>query len=210
MKTKFKLFTFLLTLIIVNCNNEKTLTEYRFSDQDPVLDCIEPGTDGLDNKLLNEALFSFEDDIKTFYRNKYNPEGKLDLVYSEFFARSVKGRVPFEDLVTPHTMEVFNVLKSKKEIWNPDNSENRLNYYNSFFSCIAANVEDKDLKTTLNALVSTHSMSQRLFIEPLMAKYRIVPTDNYLRAYTAFDLFYSRLFEIDPTKVKERILIEYY
>lgn len=203
MKQLFKFFAILITLSVFNCN-EKTLSEYKFSDKEPVLSC-----DALDSKLLNEALYAFEDDIKTFYRNKYNPEGKLDLVYSEFLSRSIRGIVPFEELVTPHTLEIFKVLKTKKELWNPKDGNSKLNYYNDFFNCIASNVEDENLKTTLNALVSTQSMNPRLFTEPLIPKYRILEFDKYLSAYVAFDLFYAKLFDIDESKVKERVLMEY-
>ena len=195
----------LISMFTLMCCGEATLSEYKFADRNPVLQCGD-----LDNKLLNEALFSFEDDIKTFYRSKYNPEGKLGLVYSEFLSRSIQGTVPFQDLVTPHTLQVFNVLKTKKELWDTENKVSKLNYYSPLFGCIASNIKDSGLRTTLNALLSTHSMSPKLFNDPLIGKYPIVETDKYLGAYVAFDLFYAKLFDIDPTKVKERELINYY
>ena len=204
MKQKFKLFYLLFTILVLSCG-EATLSEYKFADRDPVLNC-----DDFDNKLLNEALFSFEDDIRTFYRKRYNPEGKLGLVYSEFLSHSIQGTVPFQDLVTPHTLEVFNVLKTKKELWDTESKVSKLNYYSPLFGCIASNIKNNGLRTTLNALVSTHSMSPRLFNDPLLGKYPIVEIDKYLGAYVAFDLFYAKLFDIDPTKVKERELINFY
>lgn len=204
MKPILKLFSLFMIWTLLGCG-ETTLSEYKFSDREQVLTC-----EGMDSKLLNEALYAFEDDIKTFYRSKYNPEGKLGLVYSEFLSRSIQGTVPFQDLVTPHTLKVFNVLKTKKELWDIENKVSKLNYYSPIFGCIASNIKDNGLKTTLNALVSTHSMNPKLFNDPLIGKYPIVETDKYLGAYVAFDLFYAKLFDIDPTKVKERELINYY
>ncbi len=204
MKLIVKYYGLISIFTLVSCG-EATLSEYKFAERDPVLNC-----DDFDNKLLNEALFSFEDDIRTFYRTKYNPEGKLGLVYSEFLSRSIQGTVPFQDLVTPHTLEVFNVLKTKQELWDTENKVSKLNYYSPFFGCIASNIKDNGLRTTLNALISTHSMSPKLFNDPLIGKYPIVEIDKYLGAYVAFDLFYAKLFDIDPTKVKERELINYY
>lgn len=199
MKTHYNFIAILCLSLLLNCKNENTLSEYKFTNREMVLDC-----DGEDSKLLNEALYAFEDDIRTFYANNYySKDGDLYLFYSDFIVRDIKGMVIYENLISPHTLEVFNVLKSKSEMWNLENNVSKLNYYSPFFNCIAANVEDKNLKTTLNALLSTHSMSPRLFTSPLTTQSRIVASDPYLRAYVAFDLFYAKLFDIDVTKVKE-------
>ena len=113
-------------------------------------------------------------------------------------------RVDYETLVTPHTMEVFNVLKTKKDLWSQEETDHNLNYYGSFFNCIANNVQNQNLKPTLNALLTTHSMSARMFSAPLVTNYNAAANDKYLSAYVAFDLFYAKLFDIDPNKVKER------
>jgi hypothetical protein len=199
MKTKLNLIAFSFLCTVLSCKNETTLSEYKFSDQEMVLNC-----EGQDSKLLNEALYAFEDNLKTFFKNNYTRNGDLYMFYSQFIPRDVKGMVPYEELMTPHTLEVFNVLKTKKELWNPENTVSKLNYNSSFFNCIATNVQDKDLKTTLNALLATHSMNPRMFTSPLVTQYRKVADDPYLRAYVAFDLFYAKLFDIDATKVKER------
>ncbi|HEX9828361.1 MAG TPA: hypothetical protein VGA80_17315 [Flavobacteriaceae bacterium] len=199
MKPNFNLIAFLFLCTVLSCKNETALSEYKFSDQEAVLNC-----EGQDSKLLNEALYAFEGDLKTFFKNNYTRNGDLYMFYSQFIPRDVKGMVPYEELMTPHTLEVFNVLKTKKDLWNPENTVSKLNYNSSFFNCIATNVQDKDLKTTLNALLATHSMSPRLFTAPLITQYRKVADDPYLRAYVAFDLFYAKLFDIDATKIKER------
>ena len=199
MKINFTLFTFVLVCTLYSCNQKATLSEYKFSDKDPIMNC-----DGQDSKLLNEAIYSFEDDMSTYFKGSYNRLGRLDVFYSQFIGRSLKHMVNFEDLITPHTLEIFHVLKTKKDLWNPDSKVSKLNYYGSFFNCIVTNVQDKDFKTTLNALVTTHSMSPKMITERLLIKYRTVAKDNYLRAYVVFDLLYANLFDIDETKVKER------
>ena len=199
MKTNFNLFVVLLVVTLWSCKEEVKLSEYKFADKPTVINC-----GGEDEKLYNEALYAFEDDISSFYKNNNNPNGNLMLVYSQFLRNYETNRMNFEELVTPHTLEVFNVLKTKKDVWNPEGTESKLNYYGSFFSCIADNVKDQNLKATLDALLTTHSMSPRMFSSPLVTKYSIAASDKYLSAYVAFDLFYAKLFDIDPTKVKER------
>lgn len=199
MKANFNLFAFLLVCTLLSCNQDVTLSEYKFSDKAAVINC-----GGKDSKLFNEALYAFEDDITSFYKNKNNPNGNLPLIYSQFLRNYSGHRINYEELVTPHTLEVFKVLKTRKDLWDPNSSVSKLNYYGSFFNCIATNVQDKNLKPTLNALLTTHSMSPRMFTAPLLTQYRAAANDKYLSAYVAFDLFYAKLFDIDPTKVKER------
>ena len=66
--------------------------------------------------------------------------------------------------------------------------------------CISQNIANPDLKTTFNALLSTNSMSPRLFGAPLVSSYSLALNDKYLAAYVAFDLFYAKLFDVDFTQ----------
>jgi len=201
MKSNFKFIPILLVFTFLNCKKDITLSEYKFSDKESVINC-----DGQDSKLLNEALYAFEDDINSFYKNNNNPNGNLALIYSQFLRNYSTNRINYEDLVTPHTLEVFTVLKTKNDLWDLNNTVSKLNYYGSFFNCIATNVQNQNLKSTLNALLTTHSMSARMFSSPLITQYNAASNDKYLSAYVAFDLFYAKLFDIDATKVKEREL----
>ena len=200
MKPIIKSIFILILCSFLSCKNQNTLSEYKFSDQETLLNCDSP-----DIKLWNEAIYSFENDIRIFYANNYySKDGELYLFYSDFIVRYIKDKVTYEDMISPHTLEVFNVLKTKPELWNLENSVSKLNYNSLLFNCIVVNVQDKDLNTTLNALVSTKSMSPRLFSSPLSTQSRTVANDPYLRAYVAFDLFYAKLFDIDASKVKDR------
>ena len=194
----FKLGLILLTFTISSCKKEVTLSEYKFSDKGLVLNC-----EGMDQKLINEALFAFEDDIIQFYMNGKSNRSEA-LAYSQFIREGINGNARYNEIITPHTVEIFNVLKGKKDLWNLDGSESLLNYNSSFFTCIANNIQDERLKTTLNALVSTNSMSPKLFGSAFMSKYRAISNDKYLAAYMAFDLFYAKLFNVDLSQVKER------
>ena len=69
--------------------------------------------------------------------------------------------------------------------------------------CIAQNITNPDLKTTLNALLSTNSMNPKLFGAPLSTNYSLTLSDKYLAAYVAFDLFYAKLFDVDFSKVEK-------
>jgi hypothetical protein len=200
MNFKFNFMLLVLVFAFFSCKNETStsLSTYKFADKGIVLNC-----EGADLNLINEALFAFEDDINTFY-SKASPNPSLGLSYAKFMRDAINGNVNYSEILTPHTVEVFKVLQTQSDLWDTANTESHLNYYSSFFSCMANNVQDKSLNTTLNALLSTNSMSSKLFMPALTSKYREVVNDKYLAAYIAFDLFYAKLFEVDLTQVKER------
>ena len=81
----------------------------------------------------------------------------------------------------------------------------------ALMDCIAQNITNPDLKTTLNALLSTNSMNPKLFGAPLSTNYSLTLSDKYLAAYVAFDLFYAKLFDVDFSKVeKEKQKVQRY
>ena len=203
MNTKFKLIFFAIGFVLTSCKNENqaetvTLSEYKFSEKGMPVDC-----DGIDSQLLNEAIFSFEDDIYTFFMSR-SPNPNLALTYAQFISTTNNDRVNYAEILTPHTVEIFEVLKTNAELWNINNSANNLNYNSDFFNCVSNNIRDNNLKTTLQSLLKTGSMSPKLFIAPLSARYSQALNDKYLAAYIAFDLFYAKLFDVDLTQVKER------
>lgn len=196
MKTQFlKLFVIALVISAVSCKKETTLSEYKFGEKGTVLNC-----DNINLKLYNEALFSFEKDIETFY-GKDKPN--LTRAYSQFIRNAAIGRVKYEDIVSPHSLKVFDALKEENNLWNAESSKSYLSYTSPFFNCISNNIQNKDLKTTLNALVSTDSMNPKLFGTALASNYSAAMRDKYLAAYVAFDLYYAKLFNLDVSKVKE-------
>ncbi|WP_445956470.1 hypothetical protein [Yeosuana sp.] len=194
MKTKFYLMTLLCLFTLFSCKQNNTFTDFKYADQPVVLNC-----ENLNSKLYQEALYSFENDIANFYSKDKN---SLSRSYSQFIRASAFNQVKFTEIVSPHTLQVFEALKKDSDLWNSNNSTDHFNYKSSLMNCIAKNIGDKDLKTTLNALLSTNSMSSKLFNAPLISNYGSVINDKYLATYVAFDLFYARLFDVDFTQIK--------
>jgi hypothetical protein len=195
MYTKLTLFSFLLLLFIFSCKKENTFTDYKFSDKPETITC-----EGLNNALFKEALYSLEDDLLNFYQ-KTNPKTSLTQAYSQFLRLSIYGRLKHEDIISEHTLSVFKALKNESDLWDTNNTKSYLNYNSAIIQCISNNIKDEALKTTFNALLSTNSMSPKLFGSPLINKYRNALNDKYLATYMALDLFYAKLFDIDFTKI---------
>lgn len=195
MNSNLKLIALFLGMTLLSCKNENTLPEFKYTDKPVALTCND-----VNSKLYNEALYSFEDDILTFY-SKDKPNPSLIQAYSQFIRNASYGRVKYEDIISKHTSTIFEALKQDNSLWDANNTKSHLNYNSPIIKCIGDNIIDKNLKTTFNALLSTNSMSPKLFAAPLSAKYRNVLSDKHLASYVAFDLFYANLFNIDFSKV---------
>lgn len=199
MNLKFKLIACFVLITLFSCKKEaeeKTLDDYKFSEKGIVLNC-----DNFDVKLLNEALFSFEDDILNAY-GQNNPN--LTRAYSQFIRNALYNRVKYTDVVSPHSAKIFEVLKSKQELWDMENPDTKLNYDSSVISCISNNMLDKSLKTTLDALIETNSMEPKLYGPALQSNYGAVIRDKYLSAYVALEFYYGKFFDVDLSKVSEK------
>jgi hypothetical protein len=190
MNTKFYYIALILIFSLSSCKKETTFTDFKFSDKPATLAC-----ENLNIKLYNEALYSFEDDILNFYQR--NDKKSLLSSYSQFIRLSLYNRANLKDIVSEHTLKVFEALKNETELWDLNNPKSHLNYNGPLMDCISNNITDQNLKTTLNALLSTNSMSPKLFGAPMATNYSLSLRDKYLASYVAFDLFYARLFDVD-------------
>lgn len=195
MNTKNILIAFLLVATLFSCKNESPFSNFKYADKTPIFTC-----ENANSKLLNEALYSFEDDIDKHYKQA-NQNSRLDQAYSQIIRNSIFGRLKFEDIVSKHSVEVLEALKKEENLWNNDNPKSKLNYNSSALECISNNIKDTNLKTTLNALLSTNSMAPKLFGPALVSKYRNAISDKNLAMYVALDLYYAKLFDIDFSKV---------
>jgi hypothetical protein len=194
MNSKFTLIIVLLAVTFISCKQQNTFSDYKFADKPQAISC-----EGLNSKLYNEALYSFEDDILKFYQQK--KEGtSLVQAYSQFIRSAVYSRYKLEELPSKHTLAVFEALKNENDLWDARNKESHLNYNGMAINCIANNINDVNLKTTFNALLSSNSLSPKLFGAPLVSKYRNALSDKHLALYIALE-YYSKLFDIDLSKV---------
>lgn len=195
MKTTCYTLLLLLTFTVFNC--EKTVQiEYKYAEKPDIVSC------NLDGKLIKEALYSFEEDII----NKYAGADKNAInAYLQYVNRGLNDRnLKYPEFVSPHTIKVFEALQSQQDLWRKKGENYQLNYNGDLMNCIAKNISNTDLKTTLNALLTTNSMSSKLFLAPIKTDIRQLVKDNQVKTYIAFDLFYAKLFNVDFSKVEEK------
>ena len=191
MKTYLKFSIILLIMaVFTNCKNDPKLSEYKYSEKEFQVNC-----ENIDLDLIKEAVYSFEEDIT----NYFPPKGRESLLqaYPRVVNYGQNSSANFTKIPSPHTQEIFEILKTDTELWNLDGENKSLNYNHELVKCIANNLTDKDLKTTFNALITTNSMSAKLFREPLKRNAYLAINDIYLATYIALDMYYAKLFDMD-------------
>ena len=189
----FRLLAVTLILFVTSCKKDVQLSKFNFAEKGIVVNC-----DKFDLKLLNEALFTFENDIViTYGGDKKN----LSKAYSQFVRSAVYNSVKYKDITTPHTLEVVKVLKTKTDLWNADNT---LNYNSKLFKCLTENIKSNDLKRTIKALTETNTMNKKVFGPAVLSNYRTAVTDKYLATYIALDFFYANLLNIDHVEAAKQ------
>ncbi len=193
MRNSLQLITFTLSIFLMGCQESKPTADldYKYTNQKPVLNC-----DGIDTKLLEEAFHSFENDLTSYY----TPQKPIySRAYSIFVSQALAGKVNYSLMVSDHSKKVLEALKQDESLWtnNPDGS--KVNFSHPVFECIGKNIQDKPLKQTFNALISTNSMSLRMFGQELRQKTFGMKDDKYLATYVAMELFYGKIYDKDFT-----------
>ncbi len=195
MNLKITLIILLSIITLSSCKNDQTFTDFKYADKPALIAC-----EGINSKLLNEAVYAFENDILNFHK-KTNPNTSLVRAYSQTIRTSVHAQLKFEDIVSKHTYNVFQALKNENDLWDANSAKSHFNYNGKTMACIASNLKNEALKTTLDALLSTNTMAPKLFGVPLTTKYSQALNDKYLALYIALDLFYAKMFDVDFSNV---------
>lgn len=190
---KTNIIKILLVVLIFNFSSCKkgstsSFSDYKFSEQPQVVSCANE-----DNKLLNEALHSFEKDIAGFYDLTQNSPIRA---YNIFTKQATNSKASYDKFVSRHSVSLATALKEAGYI-----NENGVDYNHEIINCIAENMTADGLKTTFNALVTTNSLSKNLFNPALQSGTNKVANDKYLGLYVALEYFYAELLKIDFSKV---------
>lgn len=191
----FKLFVIALVISLASCKRETkhTFTDYLYADKPESITC-----ENFDTKLLKEALYSFEDDIA----NHYDAQTKnLSRSYNRFINEALSNRLKYEDVISAHTVNVFEAMKNNTSLWNQGNAKSNLSYNSEILKCIVNNIKNNRLKSTFNALLTTNSMSPALTGDAVRGNVGNLLNDKYLATYVALDLYYAKLFDVDFTTI---------
>jgi len=183
----------LTILLFINCNQEPKL-EYKYADKEDFLDCT-----NINNQLYKEALYTFEQDLIDYHNTI---DSRLTSCYVSFLHRQSNGNIKYKDIVSPHTLLVLEDLKKDSAFLCFETKKSNLNYKSPIINCISNNIQNEDIKTTLNALLYSNSMNSKLFSAAFSPRYKELVSDKHLALYVALDLYYSKLIDIDFNEIE--------
>jgi hypothetical protein len=185
----------IITLLSPSCKEQEL--EYLYSDKNDFLEC----TTDINNALYKEALYTFEQDILDYHNAK---SSDIISCYVSFLHRTSNNNIDYKDIISSHTLLVLEALKEDTTLWDFESKKSNLNYKSPIIKCISNNIQNKDIKTTFDALLSVNSMDPKLFEPAYAPKYEELINDKYLALYVALDLYYAKLFDIDFSKINTK------
>ena len=197
MKTNFlKLLTFTLVILLASCNQQATV-DYKYNESPKVLPC-----EMSQSALYNEAIHTFENDIKVYFDKQNQTASKA---YTGFVTNAISKRIKFEEVASEHAINIAKALKNDSSIWTNTNEGTSFNLESSLGECVVENIKSKNLKTSFNALISTNSMRPNLVLTPIKNYARQTVGDNGIKAYLAFECYYSKLLNMEASQLKKPV-----
>lgn len=194
MKTKtFKLLALLILVTLYNCNNAASI-DYKFSENAKALACEFPNS-----ALLEEAIHSFENDILNHYDAKNKKASKA---YASFINFNNRSNFNVKEVASAHSLKIAHAIKGEINLWANTNGTITLDRSGSMVNCISKNIKDPAIKTTFNALLATNSLRPKVILPPLASVARKMEQDGSLKAFLAFEFFYSKLLDVKLEDLK--------
>lgn len=193
---KMKNTFFIVIVVTIYFSCEEPL-EYKFQNREQLIDCH-----GVDNKLVHEALYSFEDDIASYYNNSLEP-GFLnyDYGYARYIYKGALGEADYKKIVSNYSIKVLKRLLQEKELWNKTTGESKLNYNCEFVNCLINNIKNKDIKKTLLSNREVNSLNPKILADVYRRNIRDAHTDKYFAMFLALDTYYQYIIDIDFTEI---------
>lgn len=189
----FSLFT--LFFLMTNCV-EKDQLVYKYTNQPDTIKC---SNTTVNIPLLKEALYSFEEDMTNHFAKN---TGNRAQGYSIFINTISSGRALEPSKVSAHSRKIIEQLKKEEGLWVNTDGVYHLDYQSDLVKCLGDNIIDTNLQTTFRALLSTNSMSPKIFSAPLRTKIRNLQSNKFLSTYVALDLYYSSFMSVDFSTVE--------
>ncbi len=187
--TSLIFFSLLFLFALLTSSNSPKL-EYKYSAQAYDITC-----DEIDQKLLKEALYSFEDDIQNKYTPKYTNTFEA---YRQYLFVGMSGKAPYSEIASEHSLQIMQELKKQDELWIHDLTAQkiRLNYRHPLIACLIENFTNEDLKMTIKALDENNALNTEILDSRMKSLVKVMQTDKYLATYVALDSYYGRLYDL--------------
>ena len=169
--------------------------QYKYDDKPVQIDCP-----GANTKLLNEALYSFFDDITVYYRSKSNDPSQLGMstyeAYANYAYSGAIGESDYSSIISEHTKKVMNELKKETQLWDKKPAMSNLNYNSEFVGCLIENIKNKDMKISIQSLHTANSLTPKLMAERFRMQIKDALDDPNYGMYIALDTYYQYVYDL--------------
>lgn len=187
-------------LLLTGCKNEPNI-DYQYQQNDDLFSC-----DGVDMKLIKEAVYAFEDYINDHY--SIEAPNSVEKGYYFYWEVSKTERIPAVEFINPHVLAIRDELKKIEGLWITNNDgEAQLDMSHPLVKCIGDQMENEELKKIFQVLVETKTFKNNVFLAPLKRDPIALYKDRSLCTYLALNTFYARILNLDFTNLEELMLI---
>ncbi len=189
MKKTIVLFT-VLTLLL-SCTTQ-TKIEYKYQDKPQNVTCT-----GVDKLLMHEALYSFQEDIDEFFKNKGTGEKNITRAYASYIYRGTMGTAQFGMISSKHSRDILKKLQQLGDLFVKKNNKTTLNFNNQYVKCLVDGIKNEEIKRILKSLQQVNDMRVELLVEPYRKNVRDVHIDQNFAMLVALQTYYAHLADAD-------------
>ena len=169
--------------------------QYKYDKKPAQVNCP-----GANTKLLNEALYSFFDDITAYYISNSNDPSMQGIstyeAYANYAYSGALGTADFGSIASEHTIKVMNELKKETQLWDKKPAMSNLNYDSELVGCLIENIKNKDMKTSIQSLHAANSLTPKLMAERFRMQIKDALDDPNYGMYIALDTYYQYVYDL--------------
>ena len=186
---KISTLLILLAILFTGCKKDPKIN-YQYQLEDNLFEC-----DAVDMDLIKEAVYAFEDYIKTHYCFT-NPKS-VEQGYYYYWEIALNNQIPAVEFISPHILEIRDQLKKIDGLWSTKGETTTLNYNHPLLKCISDHMNDPQMKQTFDVLIQSRTFKEHVFLSSIKRMSESLGNDAALDTYLALDTFYARILNLD-------------
>lgn len=187
-----KIFFLIITIVtLISCSKS---FPYKYQNEEQVIDCP-----NIDTKLMNETLYAFKEDISRYFLKEIQEKDYLIFSYSynQYIYRGAKGNLLYNEIVSDHSIKVYNELLKQDNLFIKIKGKSNLNYKNEFVQCLIKNIKNKEIKNKIIDLINVDYLSPDVMAENYRVASSDVETDPNFLLFIALDTYFQRLLDLN-------------
>ena len=189
-----KIVLILVTIATLSSCSDSDPFSYKYQNEQQVINCSNS-----DSKIMNEALYAFREDISRHFLKEIQKKEYLNFLFSyqQYIYRGAKGNLFYKEIVSDHTLKVYNELLKQDDLFIKSKGKSNLNYKNEFVQCLINNIQNTEMKNKIIDLINVDYLSPDVMAENYRITTEDANTDPNFLLFIALDTYYQRLLDLD-------------